>query len=1464
MQRLATLGRQAKRVVAMKRGLALRTRLIAVVLAAFLPLFVLSLVGVALNTKEAVSQAKTNLALSASLVAANQQKTADATRQILTAIANTPGLLDAEGPACERYFKTLHDQLGIYTNLGIIGVNGQLRCDSVLGNPVVFAGDRQYFRDAVASGTFVNSGYLVGRATGKPIMNFAMPMLDGEGKTRAVAFAAMPLSALVKISDAPLPRGSRLVIADRFGIVLATSPQDPAAIGKPLRSQLLLDALKAGVEGVRDGLDESGTRQISVFQPSAKSPNAPFFVAISADWSQVVAPVYQQHLLLLLALILVALFGSWLAWRMGGRAIVLPAARILDATRQLEQGQLDVRVAMDTFAPGGEFFLIADSFNRMAEALQRREDDLKIELGFTQRAQLALEDAQRVQAKSYIDLHRSQHKLLQAQRLGRMGHWELDIASQHLTLSGELQQLLGTQPGTFDGSHEAYRQTIHPGDRDHYAKQLDAAQSHDKPLDIEYRVIAPDGAVRWMNQQGSMQSDADGHPLLLSGLLQEITTRKQSELALLKVTEHLQLTGEMASVGGWELDLESMQLTWSEQTFRIHDLDPAGGVDLSKAIEFYAPEARPVINAAVQRAVEHGTPWNIELPLVTATGRKIWVRAQGQATQQAGKVVRLTGAFQDITEQRQAQDQMRLLQTCVANLNDILMITEVGPTDAPGPRIIFVNDAFERLTGYSREEVLNKSPSLLQGPKTQRAELDRIDATLKKWQSVRAELIHYTKSGHEFWIEIDIIPIANSSGWFTHWVTVARDITKRKLAEQALMESEHRYTALFETAPVPMWVVDVHTERFLIVNSAATEAYGYSNDELLSMTLLDIRPASEHERLRRELTDAVVGSERKGIWLHRRKDGSLFPVIIFAKSIQYAGKAMRFVVALDVTGQVKAEKEIQEHLFTLQRAADAAQAITWHQTLEGTLQEVADQARGVIGANQAVVSLAVDSDASPAITAVSLSDKHAPHLELIKAADGLANYAMMSPSNRSVRMTQAELEAHPRWRGYRAEAGKPSTLRGWLAVPLMSRSGKYIGLLQLSDKYEGEFTLQDEYVAIELAQLASIALQNAQLIREVSQLNAGLERKVAERTVALARQEALFRALAEQAPQVVWTSDPRGRITYVNNAWFDLVGGDLQDWSGMQWFGVMHPEDLPGMRANWEVAVASGSPYVGIRRVRAKNGVYRTMSYRASPVLDSHGEVSFWVGIDADITEMKTVEAALRLSNQELEAFSYSVSHDLRSPLNTIDGFSRLLSKQVGSDAHLKAQHYLSRIQAGVAQMGRLIEDLLSLSQVARMELRYEEIDMSALSHRIVEDWRGRQPERQVTIHIEDGLKVQCDGRLVRVLMENLLGNAWKFTSREADASIDVGQTLDAAGQSEFFVRDNGVGFDMAYADKLFVAFQRLHAVSEFPGTGIGLATVSRVVSRQGGRIRTESALGQGATFFFTLPPMARSVQVAE
>ncbi|NMM04742.1 PAS domain S-box protein [Polaromonas sp.] len=1419
----------------MNLKITLRTRIVMLVVAAIVPLFGLSIFKAWLSEDAAITRATGNLQIAAALVAANQDRVTSSSFQLLLAIANAPGLLEGKPADCQRYLQALLDPLPVYANLGLIGIDGYFRCDGVGRVASVFAGDRNFFQSALALRTFVAGGYVMSRTTGTPLVTFALPVLDSAGKVKAIVAAGVDVNKISKaVANAPLPTGSRLIIMDRQGIVLAANPEKSAVIGQRVDSPLLQEAVKTMRTGVGEDTDGQGLARIVTFLPSGKPADSPFFVAISADRDTVLAPARKQQWLELLALSLVAFLGGWIAWLMAGRAIVRPAAEILDAMRQVRDGGQDVRIPARLLGGSGEFAGIAAGFKLMAESLRNHHDALEAELVYSLGVQRKLQDAR---------------------RLGRIGYWQLDLENQLIWWSDEVYELLGVDRATLGSSHEGFMQRIHPGDREAYQACPEAALQDGGPADMELRIVTSAGEVRWMHVVGRTQvASEDEHTSRRTGVIQDITDRKRTELVIARSTEMLNRTGELAQVGGWEVLAETLDTYWSEACYRVHELEPSTGVGLEDAVGFYAPEAQPVMRAALQAAWQEASPWDMELPLLTAKGRRIWVRTQGRAMQQDGKVVRLVGALQDITAQHEVQAHLRLMETCISRLNDMVMVLKVYP-DERRTCILFVNDAFTRQMGYSLEEAVGQSTALLHGPKTEGAGLTRIIASIRSGKPVRAELIHYTKSGEQIWVETNLVPLFDSAGGVTEWVSVERNITQRKLAEQALRDSEHRYAALFEDAPVPMWVFDNVTGRFLTVNAAAVQSYGYSTEEFMALKLPDVIPDSEDEYFRQ--VSRVTELEKNVVAQHSRKDGSLFPVSVVSKPVQYQGSAARFMVALDVSAQVRAEKEVQDYLFTLQRAADATQAITWHHTLQGTMQEVADQARGVIGTHQAVVSFTHGSNWAQAITALSLSEKYAKYRDLTGPMNGAGITTLVCESNRPMRLTQAELEAHPRWRGFGNHADKHPMLRGWLGIPLTGRDGKNIGLLQLSDKYEGEFTLQDEYVATELAQLASIAIENSQLLEEVNLLNAGLEQKVAERTIALARQEALFRALAEQAPQVVWTADPSGSATYCNRAWCELVGGKPEDWTGAQWFSVIHPEDLPDIRTNWETARSGQSEFTGVRRVRDKQGSYHTMAYRASPVLDEQGEVAFWVGIDADITEIKAIEAALRLSNQELEAFSYSVSHDLRSPLNTIDGFSRLLGKQLAGQAGEKVAHYLSRIQAGVAQMGQLIEGLLSLAQVSRMQLHSEPVDLSALARGILDDLQLRHPERQVQVHIESGLQASGDGRLVRAVMENLLANAWKFSSHEAQAEINVGQQLDAAGLPEFFVRDNGAGFDMAYADKLFNPFQRLHLVSEFPGTGIGLATANRVIGRHGGRLWADSAPGCGATFFFTLPKAA-------
>ena len=233
-------------------------------------------------------------------------------------------------------------------------------------------------------------------------------------------------------------------------------------------------------------------------------------------------------------------------------------------------------------------------------------------------------------------------------------------------------------------------------------------------------------------------------------------------------------------------------------------------------------------------------------------------------------------------------------------------------------------------------------------------------------------------------------------------------------------------------------------------------------------------------------------------------------------------------------------------------------------------------------------------------------------------------------------------------------------------------------------------------------------------------------------------------------------------------------------------------------------------------------------------------------------TEIQGVNTQLFAANKELEAFSYSVSHDLRAPLRTIDGFSHALLEDCADRLDDEGKAHLNRIRSATQRMGLLIDDLLNLSRLSRAELHTQSLDISALASTIACDLQKAQPERQIELRIEEGLKTMADPGLLRVVLENLLSNAWKFTSKRESAHIEFGMAV-GNGTPAFFIRDDGAGFDPAYADRLFGVFQRLHAMTEFAGTGVGLATVQRIVQRHGGRIWAESAVDRGATFYFTL-----------
>jgi signal transduction histidine kinase len=280
-----------------------------------------------------------------------------------------------------------------------------------------------------------------------------------------------------------------------------------------------------------------------------------------------------------------------------------------------------------------------------------------------------------------------------------------------------------------------------------------------------------------------------------------------------------------------------------------------------------------------------------------------------------------------------------------------------------------------------------------------------------------------------------------------------------------------------------------------------------------------------------------------------------------------------------------------------------------------------------------------------------------------------------------------------------------------------------------------------------------------------------------------------------------------------------------------------------------------------------KDGRLVEVEHSITMLFDGQGKIVGSVGITRDRSmrcrmerEINRQAALLNQANRELESFAYSVSHDLRAPLRSISGFSTALEEDFKSELPTEAHDYLRRIQKASVRMGALIDDLLNLSRVSRYDIQRDTVDLSALAVKIVKQLREQAPERSVSCTIQPGLTATGDSHLLRIMLENLLGNAWKYTAKQGTAEIFFGLSDDGARPSVrddettiFCVRDNGVGFDMAYADKLFIPFQRLHSEKDFPGTGIGLATVQRIVHRHGGKIWAHSTPETGTNFYFTL-----------
>ena len=378
------------------------------------------------------------------------------------------------------------------------------------------------------------------------------------------------------------------------------------------------------------------------------------------------------------------------------------------------------------------------------------------------------------------------------------------------------------------------------------------------------------------------------------------------------------------------------------------------------------------------------------------------------------------------------------------------------------------------------------------------------------------------------------------------------------------------------------------------------------------------------------------------------------------------------------------------------------------------------------------------------------------------------------------------------------------------------------------------------------------------------------ERKKAEQ--ALQESEERLRQIASSLREVIWLRDAQTRqVLYVNPAFETLTGRTIENvyQNRDMLIDICHPDDRESLIKALDQRL-EGVPYYKEHRIIHLDGSVRWVSSRSFPVRNEDGKIYRWASIMEDITDRKQAEdeilrlnaeleqrvvertAQLQAANKELEAFSYSVSHDLRTPLRSINGFSHAILEDYADQLDAEGKGYLQNVLSASLRMGQLIDDMLRLSRITRSELYRTTVDLSALAQGIADEFQASNPERRVEFIIPPELIVNADPNLMLIVLENLLGNAWKFTSKHLTARIELGM-MQQEEHGVYFVRDDGDGFDMTYANKLFGAFQRLHSTTEFEGTGVGLTIVQRIIHRHGGQVWAEAAPEKGATFYFTL-----------
>ncbi|OGP94084.1 MAG: hypothetical protein A2157_03615 [Deltaproteobacteria bacterium RBG_16_47_11] len=788
-------------------------------------------------------------------------------------------------------------------------------------------------------------------------------------------------------------------------------------------------------------------------------------------------------------------------------------------------------------------------------------------------------------------------------------------------------------------------------------------------------------------------------------------------------------------------------------------------------------------------------------------------------------------------ELRKAQEEIGESRSKYVDLYDVAPVGYFTVT--PTGRIEEVNLTGASLLGIEKSKLIGRTFSVFVAPEFRSVFHRHCSDVLKRGNRKTCELKLIKKDGTFFHAQLESIAVDGNKKNSTWIRSAVMDITERKQAEEDLNRRTKELKTLAENAPDVIFRVDRHL-RFIFVNRKVTEFTGIPKEQFYGKTLLDLG-------LPRDIC-IYLGKKTQEVFENQNHEEFEFT---FSRPEGQRWFYLHIVPEFDSHGNVETALGIADEITDLKQAELAyREERAFRDSITSSLR---------IG---------------------------------IAAFDLEGRQSYVNPSFcRMVGWSEEELEgAKPPFVYWPPEEMENITqvfqqvlsgkdFSGSIELCFRRRNGeRFDALVLFSPLKDGQGNV--------IGWIGSVGdiTEHKKKDEEIQKLNRELKQCVIERTAELETaknrlEEAEQKVRLQLAElETIYDSAPVGLCVFNSQLTYRRINKRMAEINGVL------PEDHIG-RTPWEVVpdladqaegvlrqiIETGKPVLNVEisgETPAQQGVLRTWLEHWLPLKDTAGNVIGVNVVAEEITERKRAEeetnilnrdlrrrtAELEMANKGLEAFTYSVSHDLKAPLIVASGFCRRLSGRYGEKLDDRGTRYVHRIQEACQHMNLLIEDLLNLSKVTTGKIKFKSTNLSDLVKSIATQLKESQPERKVNFIIEEGLTTKGDSRLLRIVLENLLGNAWKYTNKCEQAMIEFGLIETLRDEPTYFVRDNGCGFDTSMSDKLFEPFQRLHPDEEYSGTGVGLATVHRIITRHGGRIWAESAGGKGATFFFTLP----------